>query len=106
MAKNFERLRGPVMADPERRARIEQQQRAIEDALALAALREAQHRTQQEVAETLGVSQANISRIEHQSDVYLSTLSHYVEALGGRLEVTAVFPDGSIALLEPESERD
>jgi transcriptional regulator with XRE-family HTH domain len=106
MAKKFEELRAPMRADPERRARVEQYKRAMRDALALAELREAQNRTQREVAETLGVSQANVSRIEHQNDIYLSTLSHYVEALGGRLEATAVFPDGSIALLEPESERE
>src|SRR6185437_13508981 len=106
MTKNFERFRAPVKANPERRARIELQKRAIRDVLALAELRESQHVTQQQVADTLGVSQANVSRIEHQDDVYLSTLSNYVEALGGRLEVTAVFPGGSVTLLEPESEQE
>jgi transcriptional regulator with XRE-family HTH domain len=106
VAKKFEQLRSPLRADPERRARIEEYKRATYDALALAELREAKHMTQQQVAQSLGVSQANISRIEHEDDVYLSTLSSYVEALGGRLELTAVFPDGSVTLLEPESERE
>jgi len=106
MAKKFDQLRAPIRANPVRRARVEHYRRAITDALALAELREAKHVTQQQVAEALGVSQANVSRIEHQDDVYLSTLSNYVAALSGRLEVSAVFPDDSVALLEPGSELD
>jgi len=45
-----------------------------------------------------GDSQPNISRIEHQDDAYLSTLRSYVEALGGRLEVRAVFEDQTVEL--------
>lgn len=40
------------------------------------------------------MSQAQVSRIEHQADLYLSTLVSYLEALGGRLELTAIF-DGA-----------
>jgi transcriptional regulator with XRE-family HTH domain len=106
MTKNFEQLSAPVKANPERRARIEQQKRAIQDVLALAELREAQHVTQQQVAQMLGVSQANVSRIEHQDDVYLSTLSNYITALGGHLEVTAIFPEGTVTLLERQTRRE
>jgi len=60
--------------------------------------------TQQGVADALDVSQANISHIERQEDMYLSTLGCYVAALGGHLHVTAVFPDGSISLVGPGSE--
>ena len=45
------------------------------------------------------VTQANISRIERQEDLKLSTLERYIEALGGRLEVRAVFDDGDVLLL-------
>jgi hypothetical protein len=48
---------------------------------------------------------ANVSQIESRHDIYLSTLSAYVEALGGRLEVNAVFPDETIRLIAAESER-
>ena len=71
----------------------------MEDALALAELRSRCGLTQTAVAETLGVTQANISRIEHEEDLYLSTLRSYVAALGGELEVNAVFPDGKVALV-------
>ncbi|CCF82780.1 hypothetical protein NITHO_1560008 [Nitrolancea hollandica Lb] len=43
----------------------------------------------------IGTFQANVSRTEHHDDLYLSMLSSYVAALGGHLEVTAVFPDGA-----------
>ena len=96
--KNFNELRKQLRADPKARARIEQHRLAMRDALALADLRQARHATQAEVAHTLGVSQANISRVEHQEDVYLSTLRQYVAALGGELEIRAVFPDETVTL--------
>jgi hypothetical protein len=51
------------------------------------------------MAEILGVTQVNTSRIEHEEDLHLSTLRSYVAALGGELEVNAVFPDGKVALV-------
>lgn len=86
-------LFAPLNADPGRRERVLAIKRAMDDSLALAELRLSQGLTQREVAEALGVSQANISRIEHEEDVYLSTLRSYAEALGGRLEVNVVFPE-------------
>jgi DNA-binding XRE family transcriptional regulator len=74
--------------------------------LAFAELRESKQMTRQEMTQTLGVSRHNVSRIEPQDDVYLSTLSHYVEALCGQLEVRAVFPEGSVALLERDTDRE
>jgi DNA-binding XRE family transcriptional regulator len=98
MARKFRELSAPLLADPVGRIRIEEYRRAMRTALDLAALREARAATQQQVADTLNVSQANVSRIEHQEDLYLSTLSGYVAALGGRLELTAVFPDETVVL--------
>ncbi len=97
----FSELSDPILKDPVRRARIETMQRAIEDAIALTEARENQGLTQQQLAEKLGVSQANISRIEHEEDLYLSTLRAYVEALGGELQVKAVFEDQEIYLGVP-----
>ena len=96
--KSFKTLRDQVIADPERRARVEEHKLAMRDALALAALREDRHVTQVQIAEALEVSQANVSRVEHQDDLYLSTLRSYVAALGGRLELRAVFPDEAMTL--------
>ena len=99
MAHKFKRLSEPIMADPCERAKVDQLKRATLDAVELTQLREARGKTQREVAETLDVSQANISRIEHEDDLYLSTLSNYVAALGGRLELRAVFPDEAIEIV-------
>jgi transcriptional regulator with XRE-family HTH domain len=57
-------------------------------------LRKARTKTQVEVANRLNMTQAAVSRMEKRSDVLLSTLREYVGALGGRLEMRAVFPDG------------
>jgi predicted XRE-type DNA-binding protein len=96
--KSFKTLRDRVVADPERRARVEQHKLAMRDALALAELREGREVTQVQIATTLDVSQANVSRVEHQDDVYVSTLRNYVAALGGHLELRAVFPDETVII--------
>ena len=58
---------------------------AIENALALAEMRRSRGVTQKQLAETMHVSQANISRIEHGEDAQLSTIQRYISALGGHL---------------------
>jgi transcriptional regulator with XRE-family HTH domain len=74
-----------------RRKRIAGRVRETLAAMPLDELRKARQMTQVKLAETLGVNQSEVSRIEHRADLYLSTLSEYVEALGGRLEIRAVF---------------
>lgn len=91
-------LRKELRADPARNEGYEPMHRATEDAVRLGKLREARSMTQVQVAQALGSSQANVSKLERRDDVYLSTLSEYVEALGGRLELRAVFPDQVIAI--------
>lgn len=66
--------------------------------LDLAALRRARGTSQSDLAATLQVTQPNISRIENQDDIRLRTLAHYVAALGGRLELRAVFDDGATSV--------
>jgi len=61
-------------------------------ALQLQKARDLSGLTQEEVAQRLGVTQASLSRLEHRPDVKLSNIRRYVEALGGKLEVRAVFP--------------
>lgn len=94
--KSFSHLRERIDQEPERRRRVVDMKRAMLDAQRLAEIRAHRGVTQQGVADTLGVSQANISRIEHEDDLYLSTLRGYVEALGGTLDISARFPDGEI----------
>ena len=61
-------------------------------------LRAARRLTQQQLAQTLDMTQAAISQLERRTDVYLSTLENFVQAMGGRLELYAVFPDGRVKL--------
>ena len=73
-----------------RRAKIE---RRASELATLKDLRQAVERTQEELATGLGVGQDTISRIERRSDALLSTLRCYIEAMGGKLELVAEFPD-------------
>lgn len=100
--RKWTEIRDAAFNTPERRARLETEKRAFQSALALADLRESQGITQQSLAASLGTGQSNISRIEHEDDVYLSTLADYIAALGGRLEISAVFPDRTVRLIGPE----
>lgn len=74
----------------------ERQQRVEARAMELATLkdlRQAALQTQEQMAAALGVGQDTISRLEKRSDMLLSTLRHYVESMGGKLELVAQFPD-------------
>jgi hypothetical protein len=44
------------------------------------------------------MTQAAVSQLEQRTNIYLSTLENFVEAMGGRLEMYAVFPDGKVKL--------
>jgi len=71
-------------------------------------LRQARLQTQVALAERLDIPQTAVSRIERRTDLLLSTMRKYVEALGGRLELRAVFPDGEFildSLAPPKTER-
>ncbi|MEA2683579.1 MAG: hypothetical protein QOK05_1907 [Chloroflexota bacterium] len=96
--KKFGELREAIDANPARRARVNAIKAAYGAGEALQRLREQRKGSQASVAGTLGVSQANVSRIEHEEDIYLSTLRSYVEALGGTLRIRAVFDETEYAL--------
>jgi DNA-binding Xre family transcriptional regulator len=97
--KNFNELRARAReSDPDWDTGVQERQRAIEDALALAELRQSRAVTQVQLAAELGIAQGNVSRLEGRSDVYLSTLRDYVRALGGELEITAVFGSERVAI--------
>jgi DNA-binding Xre family transcriptional regulator len=91
--KKFNDLVAPLKADPERRAQIEEGTREILTAVRLVELRRERGLTQVQLAERLGMTQENVSRIERAEDTQLSTIRRYIEALGGNLELHAVFED-------------
>lgn len=59
-------------------------------------LRQAKHLSQERLAEILSTKQANVSRLERRTDMYISTLRSYIEAMGGELDIVARFPEGEV----------
>jgi hypothetical protein len=89
------RTREEIMAGlpKERRERIET--RAVElhaEVDGLKALRLLAERSQDQIAQSLGVKQPSVLKIERQTDLYLSTLRRFVEAAGGTLELRVELP--------------
>jgi len=79
---------------PERRARVEARgAELIAEVEGLKALRKLTHRSQEQIAQTLGVKQPAVVKIERQADLYLSTLRRFVEAAGGKLELRVELPE-------------
>ena len=54
--------------------------------------------SQETLAESLGIDQSGVSKLERRADLYVSTLRRYVEAMGGSLEIVARFPDGEVRI--------
>lgn len=61
-------------------------------------LRQGRGVSQVQLAEALGVKQPTISKMERREDMNLSTLRRVVQAMGGKLEVTARFPDEAVTI--------
>jgi len=96
MARNFKELQAKM--DPERRARVEQRVQEALKAMPLEELREARELTQNQLAQVLHVSQGAVSKVERRADMYISTLRSYIRAVGGDLQIRAVFPDGEVLI--------
>lgn len=88
MARNLDDILDALPT--ERRAAVEQRTAEL---ATLKDLRQAMQKTQVDLAATLNVGQDTISRLEKRSDMLLSTLRGYIEAMGGKLELVAHFPD-------------
>jgi DNA-binding XRE family transcriptional regulator len=97
MARNYKELQAKMnpadVAENKQRVREELQRMALDE------LRNAKQLTQQDMAELLDVPQSSISRIEQRADMYLSTLRNYVQAMGGILQIQAVFPEGGAVII-------
>jgi transcriptional regulator with XRE-family HTH domain len=77
--------------DPERLARIAAKKAELENAIQLYELRKQSGMSQEAVAASLGVSQKRVSEIEHSGNLEFETLRRYIAALGGEIEVRAIF---------------
>jgi transcriptional regulator with XRE-family HTH domain len=97
MTRNYRELQAKMnpadVAENKQRVREELQRMALDE------LRNAKQLTQADLAELLDVPQSSISRIEQRADMYLSTLRNYVQAMGGVLQIQAVFPEGGAVII-------
>jgi predicted transcriptional regulator len=85
---------------PVRKTRVADKAAALETALALYELRKNRAVSQEELAAKLSVGQPAVAKLERRTDMYVSNLRRYIEALGGTLEITARFPDGTVTIAD------
>lgn len=98
MAKSFKVLQ--VKMTPEARARSRSLAKRMMATMALQEIRRARRTTQTKLAKALKVNQAAVSKLERRTDMYISTLRSYVEAMGGHLDVIARFNEGSVKIAQ------
>ncbi len=94
---------------PERKARVQEMTKQLMAEMPLHQLRHALDLTQQDVADELNVKQPAVAKLETRTDIYLSSLRSYIEAMGGSLDIVARFPDGEVSITnfrgnQPETE--
>jgi transcriptional regulator with XRE-family HTH domain len=95
-ARNFKELRDKLPA-----GRREANDAWVKQKLAempLDELRAARHLTQEHLAELLHIKQASVSKMERRTDMYIGTLARFIEAMGGQLEIRAIFADGEVRI--------
>ena len=83
---------------PERRARVEARKAALREAMPLHELRKARAMTQEAVGEALNVNQPAVAKLERRTDMYVSNLRAFIEAMGGKLNIVAEFPQGNVTI--------
>src|ERR1700759_4052809 len=97
MTKTWKALKQSRLG-PAGEARVRARVAANKQELTLKAMRQELELTQTEVSRSAEMTQSELSRLEARGDHLTSTLRRYIEALGGKLEITAVFGDRRIKL--------
>jgi transcriptional regulator with XRE-family HTH domain len=98
MARKYSTLQAKM--SPEHRARAKARAEKILREMPLQELRRARALSQKTVGELLGMTQPEVSKLEHRTDAYISTVRGYIEAMGGELEIIARFPDGAVKIVQ------
>jgi predicted transcriptional regulator len=96
MAKKFSELEAKM--SPERKASISKKVKEALAEMPLHELRNARGLSQKMLAEALHIQQPAIAKLEKRTDMYISTLRSHIEAMGEKLEVMALFPDGNVRI--------
>ncbi|MBK4999598.1 XRE family transcriptional regulator [Pseudomonas sp. S31] len=91
MSKTLDEVMNSLPAEL-RAAAEERGRELIREEMTLQALRKQLELTQEGMAQRLDIRQANISKVEKRTDMLISTLRGYVEAMGGTLELVAHLP--------------
>ena len=97
MAKSFEELVAKTTSK-QNRAKADLRAQQLLGELLLREIRQLTGKSQQQVADVLGIKQPSLSKLERQADIQLSTLHKLVQAMGGKLEVLARFPKGTVKI--------
>jgi DNA-binding XRE family transcriptional regulator len=72
--------------------------KSVVESVTLNQLREARSLTQNNLASILGINQGSVSKMEKRTDMYISTLRSFIQAMGGQLQIKAVFPEGEVEI--------
>lgn len=84
---------------PRERAEIRLKSKERVTAIRLQQVRKSHNKTQKELAGVMGLSQSALSELERRPNITVSAMQQYIEALGGKLVIKAVFQEGSEELL-------
>lgn len=96
MAHKWSEIRRTL--SPEQEEETRQYVESAAEAVTLNQLRQARSLTQANLASVLGVNQGSVSKMEKRTDMYVSTLRSFIQAMGGQLQIKAVFPDGEVEI--------
>ena len=93
---SFAELRARMTTDA--KAAVQVEAKRLDEELDLAEIRKAMRLSQEEIAQTLHIGQGSVAKIEKRTDMYLSTVRRFIEAMGGELEIVARFPGHSVKI--------
>jgi len=95
MAKSYKLLHDKILSEAKNNPKLLTQ---MPKEMPLYELRKARYLSQMEIAKVMNTNQASISKIERQTDMYISTLRKFIKAMGGDLEIVVCFPDSQVKI--------
>jgi len=96
VARKFNELRGK-MSPIARDLSVKRKKELLEE-IPLQELRQARSLSQEDLAAVLKVKQSTVSKMERETDMYLSTMRRFIRAMGGTLDLVARFPEGDVKI--------
>lgn len=93
---SFAQLRARMT--PQMQAKAEAESLRLGEEMDLAEVRRALKLSQDEIAQTLQIGQGSVAKMEKRTDMYVSTVRRFIEAMGGELEIVARFADHTVKI--------